>query len=70
VTPEEGDNIMHIVCRRQFVKVAKQKRLIRLLVSKISNFNVKNKENKTPIDYLTNEELKQMLLESAKGRTK
>jgi hypothetical protein len=45
---------MHIVCRKQFSKVAKQKRLIRLLVSKVNNIHFKNKENKTPLDYLTN----------------
>lgn len=62
---------MHLVCRRQFFKLTKQRRLLRLLVSKNISFNVPNKENKTPVEYLTNEELKQILLsEQTKTRTK
>lgn len=61
---------MHIVCKKQFSKIAKQKRLIRLLVSKVSNLQVRNKENKTPIEYLNNEELRQMIMESTKPRYK
>lgn len=61
VATDEGDTIMHIVCRKQFAKLSKQKSLIRLLVSKGCSNSAKNKEGKAASEYLINEELKQML---------
>lgn len=69
INEDNGDTLLHAVCKQPFKSKIKQERIIKLLMTKIG-LNMKNKEGKSAIDYLHDEEIKQMILDLAKPKIK
>ena len=69
VDEDNGDTLLHTVCKQPYNDSGKKQKIIKLLLTKL-NLNAKNKENKTAIEYLDCVEMKQFAIDCAKPKQK